>query len=246
VEPRWRIGDTAAGTPGDRSRRATGRRAASHSGSATSLVSAGALEMGLHLSDDQVAQLASFLDVLTRWNQRFGLVGPGDTSVLVRKHLLDSLAPARILGSRRTVIDIGSGAGFPGVPISIACPELRVMLVDCRRARVSFLKEVIRSIGLRNTAARECRIESLTTETGTAGRLDAAISRAWTGLPGFLDVCARLLRPGGIAISMKGPRARAELSRIDPGVLGFAAPHETHYTLPGGNERRTLLVFERF
>jgi 16S rRNA (guanine527-N7)-methyltransferase len=244
VAPRWRIVETAAGTPADKRRRSTDRGPAPHA-SGASLVSAGALEMGLRLTRDQVAQLASFLDILTDWNQRFGLVGPGDTSVLVRKHLLDSLVPAGILRSRENVIDIGSGAGLPGVPISIACPDLPVTLVDSRRSRVSFLKEVIRRIGLRNSAARECRIEALASETGIAGQLDAAISRAWTGLPGFLDVCARLLKSGGIAVSMKGPRAGAELARIDPGALGFSAPHETRYTLPWGNEIRNLLVFER-
>jgi 16S rRNA (guanine527-N7)-methyltransferase len=201
--------------------------------------------MGLHLISDQVGQLVSFLDILTHWDQRFGLVGPGDTLVLVRKHLLDSLVPAEILRSRENVIDIGSGAGLPGVPISIACPELPVTLVDSRRTRVSFLKDVIRRLALRNTVAMEGRIERLTAGTPMAGQLDAAISRAWTGLPGFLGVCAELLRPGGIAVSMKGPRARAELAGIDPEALGFTAPQITPYTIPGGDERRSLLVFER-
>jgi 16S rRNA (guanine527-N7)-methyltransferase len=129
--------------------------------------------------------------------------------------------------------------------LSIARPELAVTLVDSRRICGSFLMDVIRRLRLSNAAVREGRIEGQASHLRSEIGPDAVISRAWVGLADFLGMCAKLLAPGGIAISMKGPGGTRELKEIDPPSLGFRTSETVRYTLPRGGESRMLLVFER-
>jgi 16S rRNA (guanine527-N7)-methyltransferase len=210
-----------------------------------SLIDAGVMALGLELSSAQAELLVDFLCILTEWNRRFSLVGTDDTEALVRKHLLDCLLPSKLLGATRAIVDVGSGAGLPGIPLAVARPELTVILVDSRRVCVSFLREVVRRLRLSNAAVREGRIEDQAATLRSEIGPDAVISRAWVALGDFLGISAKVLTRGGIAISMKGPGGARELSEIDPLDLGFRTREVVHYTLPGGGESRMLLVFER-
>jgi 16S rRNA (guanine527-N7)-methyltransferase len=203
------------------------------------------MALGLELSSAQVGLLVDFLDILSEWNHRFSLVGTDDPEALVRKHVLDCLFPSKFLISAKSIVDLGSGPGLPGIPLSVARPELAVTLVDSRRICVSFLREVIRRLRLPNVAVREGRIEEHVAHLRSEVHPDAAISRAWIGLPDFLGACEKFLAPGGVAIGMKGPRGVTELRGIDPAAHGFRTSEILRYTLPGGDESRMLLVFER-
>jgi 16S rRNA (guanine527-N7)-methyltransferase len=204
------------------------------------------MALGLELSSAQVGLLVDFLSILSEWNHRFSLVGTDDPEALVRKHVLDCLFPSKFLISATTIVDLGSGPGLPGIPLSVARPDLAVTLVDSRRICVSFLREVIRRLRLSNVAVREGRIEEQAMQLlRSEVHPDAAISRAWVGLADFLGTCEKFLAPGGVAISMKGPRGVTELRGIDPAGHGFRTSEIIRYTLPGGGESRMLLVFER-
>jgi 16S rRNA (guanine527-N7)-methyltransferase len=212
---------------------------------AAGVLRAGARELGIELSDAQLESLARFLALIRLWNRRFRLVGTRELRGQINKHILDSLVPARILGGVSTLVDIGTGAGLPGVPLAICCSRLSVTLVDSRRVSANFVREVVREVGLGNATVREERIESLVEKRGRFGPFDATISRAWTSPARFLQVSARLLRPGGMALSMRGG-VGLPLGE-DAGDLPreFETSGHLEYCLPGGRESRTLVVFTR-
>jgi len=150
---------------------------------AARIIEIGARELSIELSGQQIQSLARFLELIQVWNRRFRLVGTRESRVQINKHILDCLAPALVLSSIGTLVDIGSGAGLPGIPLSIGCPHMWVTLVDSRRARANFVREVVRQLKLRNISVLERRIERLVDDPAMRGSFDATISRAWQSSP---------------------------------------------------------------
>jgi 16S rRNA (guanine527-N7)-methyltransferase len=203
-----------------------------------------AVGLGIHLSPRQAEQLQGYLDLLDTWNRKFRLVGTRDRHGLITHHITDSLAVASLAATRSRIIDIGSGAGLPGIPIGIACRDISVTLVESRRRPASFLTEVVSRLDLANVRVREERVEALLVDEAAIGRFDAVTARAWEGLERFLEVSAVLLEPAGIAIAMKGPRADAEVQRLGNPSRTFGTPRKMRYGIEGA-KARALLVFER-
>lgn len=205
----------------------------------------GAADLGVHLSPPQVERLQAYLAQLDVWNSILRLVGTRDRSRLITHHVVDSLAAAPLLLSRSRLVDIGSGAGLPGIPLAIARPDTSVTLVESRSRPVSFLVDVVRQLDLRNVRVIEERIEVLASgEAGDHERFDAAITRAWDRLDAFLGISSPLLQHGGIAIAMKGPRAEDELEHLGDAADAFGAVRKIPYRIEGA-KARVLLVFER-
>lgn len=203
-----------------------------------------AARLEVHLSSLQAEQLHEYLGQLDTWNSRIRLVGTRDRGRLISHHIVDSLGAAPLMAARARAIDIGSGAGLPGIPLAVACPGTSITLVESRRRPVSFLSEVVRRLDLGNVRVLEERIEVLAGDEATLGSFDATITRAWEALDGFLAVSSALLQPGGIAIAMKGPRANYELEGLGDVSRGFGTVRRMPYEIEGANVR-VLLVFER-
>jgi len=202
-------------------------------------LAAGARELGVELDPDTVGRLDRFLGLLEVWNRRIRLTGERDRKRLIEKHLIDSLAPVAHLPAHGTVVDIGSGAGFPGIILACVRPDLDVALVESRRRPTSFLREVIRTIPLPATRAFESRAEEAVQNPALSRRAAVVIARA-IPLDAFLGLAAPLLAPRGQAIAMQTPRtARAAASGH-----GLELARRRDYRLPGGAPR-TLLVFRR-
>lgn len=195
---------------------------------------------GLALDKTRLGQLRIYLERLMLWNPRVALVSQAAPREIVCKHFADSLFAARSCGSNDRIIDLGSGAGFPGLVIAIAIPEASVCLVESRRKKASFLSEVIGAARVNNARAVEERIERLSEEEQHRCRYTVAFSRALSGLVEFLRLARPFLCDHGRAIAMKGPRHGEELISLDPRKEGFAAPDITHYALPDGSERCLL------
>lgn len=202
----------------------------------------GAHELGVELDAGQVAGLGTYLDLLTHWNLRVNLLATKDRQGLLARHILDSLAAARLVagaGPAPTVLDIGSGGGLPGVPLAIACREAAVTLLEPRRKKVSFLREVARECFTWNISVEGARTEELA--AGDTAPFDVAVSRAAFAPEALPAAAAPLVRPGGLLVSFTTGHSA-------PGTeptAGFAAPEIHPYELSDHPAAFRLAVWRR-
>jgi 16S rRNA (guanine527-N7)-methyltransferase len=199
-----------------------------------------ALRLGVELDPQSADRLERYVDLLELWNRRIHLTGERTRGVLIAKHLVDCMAPVPHLPPQGLVIDVGSGGGFPGIVLGCLRPDLHLVLLEPRRRRISFLREVIRSVPLPHATALPIRAEEAARDPELARRASLVIARG-IALDEFLPIATPLLLTEGVAIAMQTPRAAnsAAASAPPPG-LRFVARHD--YTV-SGSARRSLLVF---
>src|SRR5256884_9842220 len=169
------------------------------------LLDAAAREFGVDVGHGALDRLARFLDLLVLWNRRIHLTGARGLPSLLRNHAIDSLAPAAHIPKTGLVVDVGSGAGFPGIVLACLRPDLEIALIESRRRRASFLREAIRAIPLPAARVLEMRAEEAATDPEQAGRAPIAISRALR-LDVFLGLAGPVLAPARAAIAMQTAR----------------------------------------
>ena len=184
----------------------------------------GLIALGLTLAPETQQRLLDYLALIEKWNRVYNLTAIRETEKMVSHHLLDSLAAAPHLRAGR-LLDVGSGAGLPGIPLAIAYPEFQVTLLDSNHKKAAFLNQAVIELRLANAAVCAERIESWQTEE----RYDVIISRAFADIGEFLRIAGHLLAPGGVFAAMKGLYPYEELDRLPPGyklkqVLPLAVP----------------------
>jgi 16S rRNA (guanine527-N7)-methyltransferase len=173
----------------------------------------GLLALGVVSSDEQIARLERYLALLEKWNRVYNLTAIREPERMVTHHLLDSLAIlSHVRGPR--VLDVGSGAGLPGIPLAIASPALAVTLLDSSDKKTAFLRQAVADLGLANATVVTARVESWETDA----RFDTIVSRAFADLGEFVSAAARLLAPGGTIAAMKGVQPHEEIERLPTGV----------------------------
>ncbi len=182
----------------------------------------GAAAIGVRLEPADLKLFASYHRELLLWNRRINLVSEGSAQKIGIRHFLDSLTPAPYLDRPDgSLIDIGSGGGFPGIPLRIALPGLQVTLVEASRKKSSFLSHVVRTLRLDGVQVARERVEVLTAGRTLAGGFDTLISRAAFKLPELVRMASYFLKPGGQLIAMKGPDPREEIAETER-ILGPA------------------------
>lgn len=206
----------------------------------------GGRQLGVSLNAAVLDQFALHAAELLRWNRRFNLTAitaPLDVAV---KHYIDSVAPSAHIPSRGTLLDIGTGGGFPGIPLKILNPELDVTLVESSRKKASFLKHAARLLALKPLQVVEIRAEEIQLPQKNAG-FDVIVSRALAPLDRFLTMALPLVARGGLLVAWKGKLAPAELDRGVRYLQEAAAIPATNvfvwpYRLPVFEETRNLVV----
>lgn len=183
------------------------------------------------------------LELLLLWNRRAALVSQLDPLSVAQKHFLDSLAVAPLCAQAERLVDIGSGAGFPGLPVAVIRPDCSVSLLDSNRKKISFLLEVVARTGVTNARVVEGRAEELALQEHRS-RYSIATSRAFSALDTFLALARPFLEPRGRAVAMKGPNYEPELQGLSLDPQGYSPPAIHRYELPDG-ARRALLIFQR-
>ena len=167
----------------------------------------------MRLSDIQLAQFDTYQQELLQWNAKTNLISEKSAQEIASRHFLDSLTALQFIDNQRArIIDIGSGAGFPGIPLKIACPNLQLYLMESNRKKVSFLKHIIRLLNLTETFVLHERAENLIKNNKWKDFFDVVISRAAFKLPEFLSLGAFFLAPQGTLIALKGRDIDSEFS----------------------------------
>ena len=203
----------------------------------TAHLRAGAAGLGVDIGPEAAARMARHAEAMIQWNRRVNLTAITDPAEVAVKHFVDSAAAVPLMACGDRVLDLGSGAGFPGLVIKLLVPDATVTLVDAVRKKSSFLAHVIGLLGLSGVQARHLRAEDLASETN---RWDRVVCRAVADLPGIIRLARPLLAPGGRIIALKGRLSEAELAEARRVADG---PVETvPYRLPGLGDRRTLVI----
>lgn len=169
-------------------------------------------ELDLVVSPEVITSLERLVDELLRWNSRRNLTAITDREEILEKHLADSLTLLPYACHAARLLDIGSGAGFPALPLKIACPELEVVSVDAVGKKVEFQRHVARTLGLRGFLPLHERIEALGVAPEYRQRFDLVTARALCSLEELVKMSAPFLAPGGQLVAMKGPEGLQELA----------------------------------
>ncbi len=217
----------------------------------TLLLREGAADLGVHLSDAQLEQFRTYHTVLTDWNSRANLTAITRWDDVVTRHYLDSLT-ARLALSREMVeggrfIDIGSGAGLPGVALKIAFSGLETTLVDATGKKAAFLEHLVRRLGLRGVDVLAGRAETLGHDTELRESFDFVVARAVSGMATLAELTLPFCRLGGRVIAYKTRSAEDEILEAENAIatMGGKLSQEIEATVPGlGNDRR-LAVLEK-
>jgi len=205
----------------------------------------GAEGLGVILTDEATMLLYRYFVELKHWSRKVNLVSKESSdSGIVENHFIDSLALLNVLGHHpHCLLDVGSGAGFPGLVCKTVREELPVCLLEPRLKRVSFLNHVVRTLGLKKISVLAVRLQE-GLELPDELSYTCVVSRAVTSLGNFLSMCSRWRRAGCRVVCMKGPRYREELREAGASMDGWKIEEIKEYRLPFSRASRALLVFQ--
>lgn len=207
--------------------------------------------MELRLNGEAVPKLCQYCEQLLKWNRSINLIAAAPLRQVIETHFLDSLTllPFFLADSApRELMDVGSGAGFPGLVLKIACPELKVSLVEPRHKRVSFLRQIIRSLALQEVTVYADRLERGTNILAGEQRLFPCLtSRAFASVSDFLALAEPYTAQGAQVICMKGPNIQEELRLWESQSprSSFTVQNVHNWLLPFSQAQRSLVIFEK-
>ena len=206
-------------------------------------------KMNIRLTGDQKSQFDLYYELLIEWNRVMNLTGITDYDEVNLKHFTDSLTISRIIDMAQinTLIDVGTGAGFPGIPIKIAFPHIKVYLLDSLNKRIKFLNEVIKKLGLKNIYAFHGRAEDFAKDRQYREKFDVCVSRAVANLSTLSEYCIPFVKTGGYFVSYKGGDSDEEVIRSEKAItlLGGEIENTDRFFLPDTDMGRTLIKIRK-
>ena len=207
-------------------------------------------EWNLELSDEQLTQLETYYEMLVEKNKVMNLTAITEYEDVLKKHFLDSLALSQLVnlkGKKVTLLDMGTGAGFPGIPLKIVFPELEITLMDSLNKRIVFLQEVIAELGLTGITAIHGRAEEAALKQEYREKFDFCVSRAVARLASLAEFCIPFVKQGGYFIPYKSGEITEELQEAKFALreLGGEYRKTYKYVLPNSDIERTLIQVEK-
>jgi 16S rRNA (guanine527-N7)-methyltransferase len=211
----------------------------------TAILRKGAEELGITLTSQVVASYLFYIKELKKWNQRINLTSLETDRDIAVKHFLDSLTIAPFLQDATQLLDIGTGAGFPGLPLKIFAPSIDVLLLESSQKKCSFLRHIVRGLKLAGVEIVHGRAEDKKMIERYAGGFDLVLSRALADLLTSLQLALPYAKRGGRIVGMRGRQGEHERDTTEWRPLGLQLLEQRRLTLPFVEEQRVLLLFER-
>ncbi|MBW1867471.1 MAG: 16S rRNA (guanine(527)-N(7))-methyltransferase RsmG [Deltaproteobacteria bacterium] len=207
------------------------------------VINIGADTFDIQIDSEKMDRFAAHAAELMQWNKKINLTAICKPLEIAVKHVLDSIIPSLIIPSdKKKLLDIGSGGGFPGIPLKILLPSLSVTLIDASRKKVNFLKHIIRTLKLENIDALHIRAEEMAGTTGFEKKFDVIISRALTSLESFIAMALPLLSENGMIIALKGNVEGADIKAVKSLIKSHAMLLTLRqYPLPFLKDKRTIV-----
>lgn len=206
-------------------------------------------DLNLDLSDEQKSKFSIYKELLKEWNEKINITAITEDDEVDIKHFLDSLTPlvTGLFQGHKKIIDIGTGGGFPGLPLKIMNEDLQVSLLDSLNKRIIFLQEVIDQLGLKTIEAIHGRAEEFSIRPEYREKYDICISRAVASLDVLSEYCIPFVKVGGYFISMKGPEISEEIkiSKNAIKLLGGKVVEEKLITIPKSDIVHSLIIIEK-
>ena len=204
-------------------------------------------ELNIELSEKQIKQFYDYMNLLTEWNKVMNLTAITDPKDIIIKHFIDSLTVLEYIDKNGSIIDVGTGAGLPGIPIKIAYPETKVVLLDSLNKRINFLNEVINKLELENIKTIHGRAEDYGRDKNFREKYDTAIARAVAPLNILLEYLMPYVKVNGKCICMKGSNIEEELknSKNAIHILSGKLLNERNFALPNTDIERTIIEIKK-
>lgn len=208
-------------------------------------------EFQMEISEEQTRQFLAYYELLTEWNSFMNLTAVTEFDEVVKKHFIDSVSLIKavpdISEKSYSLIDVGTGAGFPGIPLKIMFPSIEVVLLDSLNKRISFLKNVIEKLGLTKIEAFHGRAEDYARQKEYREHFDFCVSRAVANLCTLSEYCLPFVKKGGYFISYKSDKITEEFGRAGKAVkiLGGVYQSQVEFYLPNSDIYRNLVVVKK-
>ena len=206
-------------------------------------------DLGISLSDKQIEQFLNYYELLVEWNSFMNLTAITDFDEVILKHFVDSISLCKYISVQHgdTLIDIGTGAGFPGIPIKIICPDCKITLLDSLNKRINFLNTVIEQLHLTDIITIHGRAEDIAKTKEHRENYNYAISRAVANLSTLSELCIPFVKQNGYFISYKSEKGNEELLEAKNAIeiLGGSVDKQISYQLPDSDLSRNLILIRK-
>ncbi|CEQ05440.1 MAG: 16S rRNA (guanine(527)-N(7))-methyltransferase RsmG [Paraclostridium sordellii] len=206
-------------------------------------------DLGINCTHNTVEKFRLYREILVDWNQKMNLTGIEDEREVYIKHFLDSIAAVKngYIKDGMSIIDVGTGAGFPGLPLRICLENTKVTLLDSLNKRINFLSEVCKNVGIEDIELIHGRAEDFGKDENYREQYDVATARAVAGLPILMEFCVPFIKVGGYFVCLKGPNADTELeeSKRAMEVLGLEFVEKIDVELPEMDLKHNIVVFKK-
>ena len=204
-------------------------------------------QINIDLSEEKLDKFKKYMELLLEWNEKINLTAITQEDEVVLKHFVDSMTVLKYIDDCASVVDVGTGAGFPGIPVSIAKESVKVTLVDSLNKRINFLQEVISEINLTNIKAIHSRAEDFGQNKEHREYYDISVSRAVANLSVLVEYLLPLVKVGGKCICMKGSDVEEEITNAKFAIkeLGGKIELVDEFCLPGTDIKRNIIVIRK-
>lgn len=200
-------------------------------------------KIGIKLPDEQLNEFYEYMQLLLEWNEKMNLTAITDPEEVIKKHFVDSITIKKYIKEENRLIDVGTGAGFPGIPLKIVDKSIKLTLLDSLNKRINFLNEIIEKLNLKEVNTIHSRAEEYAKNKARES-YDVAVSRAVADLPILLEYLMPYVKLNGICICMKGPKAQEELERSKKAIniLGGKLEKVEKITIDEEMERNLIII----